>query len=88
MNERTDTNKTFGATTDRSYPPKSEEHYLEEEKLSANHRAWTRVRHLHGPESRQVPSWHFAHLTLVLALANHIKAKTHHCVTDLVNMEG
>lgn len=28
------------------------------------------------------------HLTLVLALANHIKAKAHHCVTDLIMKGG
>lgn len=31
---------------------------------------------------------HLTHPTLVLALANHIKVKPGHCVTDLMIMEG
>lgn len=51
---------------------------------SANHRAMARVRHWRGLESGRLPS----RLTLVLALANHIKGKAHHCTTDLANIEG
>lgn len=51
---------------------------------SANHRAVARVRHWRGLESGRLPN----RLTLVLALANHIKGKAHHCTTDLANIEG
>lgn len=93
MNERIDTNKTSGATTDRKLSSQIRRAILVRRETditlqSVNHRARTRVRHLHGPESRQAPPWRIAHLTLVLALANHIKAIAHHCVTNLVNMEG
>lgn len=76
-NKRRNSEETFVAEP----APKSQLHagrVTDTTLQSANGRAMARVRHWRGLESGRLPS----RLTLVLALANHIKGKAHHCATD------
>lgn len=82
-NKQRNSKETFGAEP----APKSQLHagrVTDTTLQSANRRAMARVRHRRGLESGRLPN----RLTLVLALANHIKGKAHHCATDSANIEG